>query len=341
MDKLMDPLVSILTPTYNHERFVGECIESVLAQTYENWEMILVDDGSSDHTWDVIRGYSEKDRRIRAFRQQNKGIWKLAETYNFALERSRGELVAVLEGDDLWLPSKLAAQVPLHTSGKYALTFGQIQSISASGEVAARWVYPDLEKFSFLLKPAPDDLFLRLLRGEFFLPAVTVMINRSRLNELNGFRQTAYLPVVDYPTWLSIGASGGGFGFVPEVLAYWRQYSSQSTWLLAREIAQGAYRFAFEFAEKEPAFQGFTASKLKHYLLSEKRKSYIADANYRAAAVSFERANHKQAWSYCMEIARAGKYPLFARCLAMFAWKTVRGLAGTAARSAYQRTSQF
>src|SRR5947207_2132870 len=83
---------SIVTPTYNHERFIGACIESVLAQSYTNWEMIIVDDGSTDNTWNILQYYTKIDARIRPFHQENKGIWCLAETYNFALQHSRGEM---------------------------------------------------------------------------------------------------------------------------------------------------------------------------------------------------------------------------------------------------------
>src|SRR5436190_82102 len=96
------PLVSIITPTYNHERFIGPCIESLLAQTYENWEQIIIDDGSTDHTADVVRRYS--DPRIKYIYQQHRGVESLAHTYNRALKTSHGRLVAILEGDDACPP---------------------------------------------------------------------------------------------------------------------------------------------------------------------------------------------------------------------------------------------
>lgn len=75
----MEQLVSIITPTYNHERFIDCCIESVLAQTYPYWEQIIIDDGSIDKTGEIISKY--KDERIRYIRQDNVGIWKLAKTW--------------------------------------------------------------------------------------------------------------------------------------------------------------------------------------------------------------------------------------------------------------------
>src|SRR6267378_4285585 len=91
------PLVSIITATFNHEPFIASCIESVLGQSYSNWEQIIIDDGSTDKTADVIRGYS--DRRIRFIHQANHGIEALALTYNHALSQAKGEIIAILEGD--------------------------------------------------------------------------------------------------------------------------------------------------------------------------------------------------------------------------------------------------
>jgi glycosyltransferase involved in cell wall biosynthesis len=328
----MKHLVSVITPTYNHERFIGECIESVLAQTYDNWEMIIVDDGSTDRTWEIVQTYAADDARILAFRQENKGIWRLAETYNFALEQSRGELIAVLEGDDVWARSKLAIQVPAHISGGYAISFGQTQFINASGAIFGRG-YPDPRQFPFLHKEDSDGLFRHLLYGEYFLPALTVVITRKCLADLGGFQQPNYLSVVDYPTWLTVGKADGGIGFVHAVLGSWRLHSTQATWLLARDIARGVYRFAVEFAERERLDLNISDDDLGQHLLSQRRRNYLADASYRAAAVSFERGDGKHAWRYCFETVQLGNYRLFTKCLLMFVWKFGRRMANSISHS--------
>jgi len=98
-------MVSIITPTFNHEAYISDCIESVLAQTYPNWEMIIVDDGSTDRNLEVMSRF--KDDRIRVFPMEHVGLAHLDDTYNFALEQANGELVAILEGDDYWTANKL------------------------------------------------------------------------------------------------------------------------------------------------------------------------------------------------------------------------------------------
>jgi len=98
------PLVSVISPTYNHGRYITDCIESVQNQTYTNWEMIIVDDGSSDNTLETAKALAQQDNRIKVFTQENIGIFRLGETYNFALSKASGKYTAILECDDIWLP---------------------------------------------------------------------------------------------------------------------------------------------------------------------------------------------------------------------------------------------
>jgi teichuronic acid biosynthesis glycosyltransferase TuaG len=103
------PLVSIVTPSYNSERFIVQTIESVLAQTYQRWEMIIVDDRSTDESYKIVLGYAAKDNRIKVYgMERNSGA---ATCRNKAIELSRGEYVAFIDSDDLWLPDKLEKQL--------------------------------------------------------------------------------------------------------------------------------------------------------------------------------------------------------------------------------------
>ncbi len=96
---MVDGLVSIITPCYNGERFIAETIESVLGQTYANWEMIVVDDGSRDNTAQVAAGYAARDGRIQVVRQPNGGT---ASARNNAMRRAKGRYIALLDADDVW-----------------------------------------------------------------------------------------------------------------------------------------------------------------------------------------------------------------------------------------------
>lgn len=102
-------LVSIVTPNYNCAKFISQTIESVLFQTYTNWEMLIVDDCSTDGSYEIALKYAEKDSRIKVMRnEQNSGA---AVSRNKAIEIANGEFIAFLDSDDLWIPEKLEKQI--------------------------------------------------------------------------------------------------------------------------------------------------------------------------------------------------------------------------------------
>ena len=107
------PSVSIITPTYNRAEYLKEAIESVLSQTFQDWELIVVNDGSTDHTVEVLNAYTMRDRRIRSIHKENSGI---SEARNTALAIATGKYIAFIDDDDRWLPEKLEMQVKLMDS---------------------------------------------------------------------------------------------------------------------------------------------------------------------------------------------------------------------------------
>ena len=107
---MIDHLVSIITRLYNRERFVGETIESVLAQTYPHWEMLIIDDGSTDNSPQIAEQYAAKDTRIKVLHQANAGS---ATARNNGIRRAQGRYIALLDADDLWEPIFLEEQLKL------------------------------------------------------------------------------------------------------------------------------------------------------------------------------------------------------------------------------------
>src|SRR5687767_15367714 len=105
---MVQPLVSVIMPAYNTEKFIGESIQSVVDQTYANWELLIVDDGSTDKTADIIRQHAALDSRVKYLFQQN---GRQAKARNLSIEHSQGTLIAFLDADDLWLPEKLERQL--------------------------------------------------------------------------------------------------------------------------------------------------------------------------------------------------------------------------------------
>lgn len=127
----MSELVSIITPTYNAEKFITETLKSVQNQTYQNWEMILVDDASTDKTVKIISGFAEKDSRIKLFKLEKNSGNGFAR--NVALEKALGKYIAYLDADDLWFPNKLEKQIGFLKTNTLPFTFSFYDCIDEEG----------------------------------------------------------------------------------------------------------------------------------------------------------------------------------------------------------------
>lgn len=235
------PLVSIITPTYNHEKFIGTCIESVLEQTYPNWEMIIVDDGSIDGTGSIIGRYN--DKRIKHLKQENLGIWKLNETYNRALNLAQGDLIAILEGDDAWPRYKLEEQVKIFENQDVVLSWGRKNTINDKNEIIS-FDLPSLKPFMLM---SQEEIIRNLLIYNFMQPC-TVMIEKNALLSIGGFLQYEDAPFVDYSTFLELSLKGK---FYPSdrVMGYWRKHKAQVTTTQETEITK-AFLISVDFYEK-------------------------------------------------------------------------------------------
>jgi len=125
-------MVSIITPTYNCGRFIAETIRSVQAQTYTDWEMIIVDDCSTDETFSVVDAFVKTDSRIKYLcNEHNSGA---ALSRNYALREAKGKWIAFLDSDDLWLPHKLEYQIAFMEQHNYAFTYHEYEEIDEASQ---------------------------------------------------------------------------------------------------------------------------------------------------------------------------------------------------------------
>jgi glycosyltransferase involved in cell wall biosynthesis len=236
------PRVSILTPTYNHEAFVGACIESALAQTFSDWEMLIVDDGSTDATRSVIRRY--EDERVHLMTQEHKGVWRLGESYAKAMAVAEGSLIAMLDGDDLWPRRKLEIQTRAFASEDVALAYGRAEICDRHGRVYAHHAIPRA------LRGVREgkDLILSMLKADHYPYSVTVMVRREAIEGAGGFVQPEYLPLVDIPTWMNL-LRGRRFAGLPESLGCYRILEESVCRRYSTRIDEGHMRYGEEFLD--------------------------------------------------------------------------------------------
>jgi glycosyltransferase involved in cell wall biosynthesis len=247
------PLVTIITPTYNHEDYIATCIEAVLRQSYTNWEQIIVDDGSTDDTAKIISGY--RDPRIRYEFQANQGPFALAKTYNRALSLAKGKLIAILEGDDYWPPDKLATLVSALEDEAVVLAYGERQDVDANGRkqrrktdtAKSREGLPDSILFNNPI--GSTTRYMLLERGRSLVHPCTVIMRRSALERIGGFQYVGGLPLTDYPTFLELSLTGK-FSFTRQTMGYLRRHQRSITVCHARTIHEAVSKFATEFLEK-------------------------------------------------------------------------------------------
>lgn len=211
--------VSFITSTYNHEKYIGKCIESVIQQdyrtTYDSLEHIIVDDGSTDSTWNIINQYADMpgNDHIKAFWQENRGIKRLAETYNFMLKQATGDIVVILEGDDYARPWRASDHVTCFADPEVVASWGVTLRERDDGTTLE--TVPG-NTFPFTNMSHRD--FTRMMLTGCYISANTVAIRKTALEEIGGFQQGEYY--VDYPTWLAL-LPKGKFAFIPRIISVW------------------------------------------------------------------------------------------------------------------------
>ncbi|HWR57837.1 MAG TPA: glycosyltransferase [Thermodesulfovibrionales bacterium] len=211
------PLISILSSVYNERHYIEKAIQSVLNQTYENWEWIIVDDQSTDGTGDILRGI--RDERVKYVYQGRTG--SLAKNMNKALAMSSGDIIATLDGDDYWPGNKLELQIKSFNDQDVVLSYGECAIIDAGGR---RIGYVGLPAEARVANNDPRGSALRRLLVDIdcFISNATVMYRTSSLWGIGGFveRDSLY---PDFSTWIQLSLAGK-FSPIPACLGYYRKH---------------------------------------------------------------------------------------------------------------------
>ena len=205
------PLVSIITPTYNRAAFLGAAIDSVLAQTYPRLEHIIVDDGSTDDTPKLMERYLA-DRRIKYFTQSNQGQ---SIARNLGIEHSSGKYICFLDSDDVWVPEKLREQIDVFARHPdVGVVYGDATLINEQGQYLK---HRNMKRYS-------GRITARLLHDNF-VGMSTTMARTWLIKELGGFSAEDRL-TEDYRLWLWVSTLAE-FLYVPRIWLHYRVMENQ------------------------------------------------------------------------------------------------------------------
>jgi glycosyltransferase involved in cell wall biosynthesis len=204
------PRVSIIIPTYNCAQYLGRAIDSACAQTYKDYEILVVDDGSTDGTKDVATKYG---RKLTYLYQQNQGV---SAARNHAISKSSGELLAYLDADDMWYPEKLERQVAfLDAHQECGMVHSEMSVINEQDEILHIRFYEETTR------SVPQGYCLRTLLLRCHIQPVTVLERRSSFDRAGVF--DTRLPITqDYLHWIMIAADGQAVGYLAEPLGKYR-----------------------------------------------------------------------------------------------------------------------
>ncbi len=204
-------MVSIITPTFNSERFIAETILSVQAQTYQDWEMIIVDDCSTDKTAEIVASFQEKDSRIKYFyNSTNKGS---ALSRNLALQKAKGKWIAFLDSDDLWHPEKLEKQIEFMERNDYHFSYTNYCEIDENS------------KEKGILITGPKVITDKLMKAYCWPGCLTVMYDAEEV----GIMQTVDIKInEEYALWIKIAKNLNCY-LLDENLAKYRRHNKSLT----------------------------------------------------------------------------------------------------------------
>jgi glycosyltransferase involved in cell wall biosynthesis len=225
--KSYNPLVSIIIPIYNSEKFLYDTLKSLYDQSYNNFEVIFVNDGSTDSSVNIINSFLRPDVDMYIY-QDNKGVKRLAETLNSGLSFCKGELVTMLPSDDLWPEYRLKNQVPYFLDKDLVMVHGKMLLISENGKSIKLSKIPPSNYFA--RHNFPFGSILPFLLKENFIAQPTCLIRKEVLVRIGGYLQPNDNFAEDYPTHLEL-SKYGKIIFIEDnlIYGYYRQHEAQMT----------------------------------------------------------------------------------------------------------------
>lgn len=213
MNDVANPLVSVVMPTYNHARYLGRALQSLLDQTYTNWEAIVIDNHSTDNTDEVMANFT--DSRITYLKIHNNGV--IAASRNAGILAAKGEWIAFLDSDDWWTVDKL--QVCFDSvNHKVDLVYHDLEIVSEQSRVFRRKIIKS--------RQVNAPVLIDLLENGNALSTSSVMVRLKLLNEVEGMNESPNMVAAeDYNTWLRISQLTDGFKYVSKQLGFYQLHN--------------------------------------------------------------------------------------------------------------------
>lgn len=243
---LSNNLVSVIIPAYNAERYLDETIQSVINQSYHNWELIIVNDGSSDKTASITKTWTEKDKRIQCINKLNTGV---SDSRNIGIENAKGEIIFFLDADDVWDPNNISEKLKRFDQNNISAIYSACELIDENTKSLTR----NLQ--------GSEDLSLKdmlLLKGNYITAPSGIAVKTNVARKIDGFDKNLSNNA-DQDFFIRILAGGYKIGYLNETLWKYRMHHagmSKNVSLLEKDIL-----FMFNKAAKNKLFESYFFKK--------------------------------------------------------------------------------
>lgn len=299
-----NPLVSVVIPVYNGEKYIAECLESVYQQTYPFFEVIIIDDGSTDQSLEIINKMPGEKKIIS---QKNKDV---SHARNTGIKNASGQLIAFLDQDDLWDKRRLEKLIKIFLKNPDVDLF--FTDLSKFNDERKNWHPKDRHKAASRL--SDENLFENLIRKNVLMPSA-VMVKKDSFIKAGMF-DPEFRTCGDYEMWLRMAAKGKRFRYLPEPLTLCRQHGENTSKKIEimNEDRLNAIRKTFSLSGLSPSQKkleklGFASAYMEsaHSFFSIKQYSrFLQNAN-KAISYSKKIVN----WKFLKRYVRALIYSLF------------------------------
>jgi len=256
------PLISVIMPSYNHEKFILKAIESVLKQTCDDFELVIIDDASEDNSSKIIQSFDKNNIKIRSFfHEKNRGI---AKTVNECIEKAKGKYISFFSSDDVWIKEKLEKQIEILKKDEDLLVWSEGAIIDAQGNFTGELF---TQMHSALNRKKSGNIFEELLKNNYIC-GQSLICKRENLKNIKFDENLKYLN--DYKFYVDL-AKEYKFCFIPEPLTMYRIHGKNSIFSDKIEWKKDDIRIRSYFLQK---YGDEISSKIKNRILLNISKSY-------------------------------------------------------------------